>query len=285
MRSASPLRYPGGKWRIADFFASLISRNFDTPPSYVEPYAGGGSLALSLLFDGHVKNIWINDLDPAIHACWYSMLHDSSRFCERVASVAVTLDEWKRQKIVYSMGRNAEIFALGFATFYLNRTNHSGILNAGVIGGKRQRGLWKIDARFNRFELIRRIERIAKHASNIRLTRWDAGALVRSFRHRVNHLVYLDPPYLTAGRALYMNAYRDDDHAFVRDCVGKLKARWVVSYDDVPTIRRLYKGCQSRKVELLHTARRAKTGSEVLFFSNECVVPPLVRSVNHRGNS
>ena len=147
MRSASPLRYPGGKWRLFVFFKQLIERNFAAAPSYIEPYAGGPSLALSLLFTGRVSDIWLNDLDPAIYACWSAMLDDTERFCNTLLDVAISLEQWRRQKEVYRRGPSAGTFPLGFATFYLNRTNHSGILNGGVIGGKAQEGAWKIDAR------------------------------------------------------------------------------------------------------------------------------------------
>ena len=161
MRSASPLRYPGGKWRFSRFFTKFLDRNFESPPLYVEPYAGGASLALSLLFEERVSEIWLNDLDPAIHACWSSIVFHGERFCDTLNEIPISLEEWRHQKDIYGRGLKSGTFALGFATFFLNRTNHSGILNGGVIGGRSQLGEWKLDARFNRKELIRRIERIS----------------------------------------------------------------------------------------------------------------------------
>jgi DNA adenine methylase len=275
VRSASPLRYPGGKWRFSRFFTKYLSQNFERPPLYIEPYAGGASLALSLLFENKVSEIWLNDLDPAIHACWASIVHDGDRFCEMLRKVPLSLEEWRRQKSLYGAGLQSGTFALGFATFYLNRTNHSGILNGGVIGGQSQLGEWKLDARFNRDELIKRVERVNDFSAKIKLTRLDACALLRSLRVSENCLVYLDPPYVRAGKALYMNAYKAADHAKVRDRVVGLKRKWIVSYDDVPLIRALYKGYRSRGIELLHTAREARLGNEVLFFSDGCIVPRL----------
>ena len=133
MRDASPLRYPGGKWRLFRFFKRAISLNFSRPPMYVEPYAGGASLALSLLFKGLVSEIWINDLDPAIHAFWHSVLKHPQEFSRLVMTVPLTPEEWRKQKQIYSEGLASGRFALGFATFYLNRTNHSGILNGGCL--------------------------------------------------------------------------------------------------------------------------------------------------------
>jgi DNA adenine methylase len=275
VRNASPLRYPGGKWRFTPFFVEFLSQNFKSPPLYIEPYAGGASLALSLLFDGRVSGIWLNDLDVAIHACWHSILHECERFCEELENTPVTLNEWHKQKNLYAKREAGDMFTLGFATFFLNRTNHSGILNGGVIGGKEQRGEWKLGARYNRPELIRRVQRIAENKKRIKLTCLDAGTLIRTLRRASNCLVYLDPPYVTAGKALYMNAYRKEDHVSVRDAVHGLKRKWIVSYDDVPLVRKLYRINRCRHLELLHTAREAKTGSEVLFFSDDCIIPKI----------
>ena len=273
MRSASPLRYPGGKWRLNAFLSEYVKRNFSAPPQYIEPYAGGASLALSLLLGGTVRKIWLNDLDRAIHACWHSILYESERFCDAVENVPLTVDERQKQKRVYSNGLKADSFSLGFAAFFLNRTNHSGILNGGMIGGKSQNGAWRIDARFNRSELARRIRRIAEHREQIRLTRLDAVALLKRLGGTSDSLVYLDPPYVTAGKALYMNCYDENDHLLVSNVTMALRRKWIVSYDDVPLVRKLYKGFRSRRFEMLHTARVAKLGSEVLFFSPDSTIP------------
>ena len=277
MRDASPLRYPGGKWRLASGFERIIALNYSTPPIYAEPYAGGASLALTLLFRGAVREVYLNDLDPAIHAFWFSVLQHEDEFCDMIMHVPITPAEWRRQRKIYSAGLSAGRLVLGFATFFLNRTNHSGILNGGMIGGKRQRGEWKIDARFNRPELVRRVKRISAFRRRIHLHCQDAADFLRGQRFRKDSLVYLDPPYYHAGRDLYLNAYEPDDHALVRDCVWKLRCPWVVSYDDVPEIRKLYRARMVRRVRLLHTARSAHVGQEVMFFSSKLAVPSRVQ--------
>jgi len=274
MRYASPLRYPGGKWRLAQFFQHLLTLNFAQPPAYLEPYAGGASLALSLLFSGSVREIFLNDLDPAIYAFWYSVLNRTHALVGLIEETDVTPTEWKRQKAIYTAGLAAGGLRFGFATFFLNRTNHSGILNGGMIGGKHQRGEWKLDARFNHSELISRIKKIAAYRKHIHLSNVDAAGFIRSHNGIKNKLLYLDPPYYRPGN-LYLNTYRPEDHIQVRDRVCKLRCKWVVSYDDVPEIRKLYKHQESRHVELLHTARAARRGKEVMFFSSELIIPPV----------
>lgn len=275
MRNASPLRYPGGKWRLAPFFERLIQLNGLKGHRYVEPYAGGASLALSLLIGGVVSEIHLNDLDPAIHAVWSAILKRNRDFCDLVQRTRVTANEWERQREIYDKGLLGGMLAFGFATFFLNRTNHSGILNGGMIGGKKQAGDWKIDARFNKPELVWRIQRIGELKHRIAITHTDAVQLLQETRSMRNSLVYLDPPYFRSGAHLYLNAYKPEDHAKVKKEVSRLDAPWIVSYDDVPEIRRLYHDVRSRRFELLHTARSLRTGKEVLFFSRELRIPML----------
>jgi DNA adenine methylase len=280
MKSASPLRYPGGKWRFGHFFERIIALNFRRPPTYVEPYAGGSSLALSLLFSGAVAEVFLNDLDPAIFAFWKSVVGHADTFIRLIETTAVTPREWRRQKTIYESGLAAGTLKLGFATFFLNRTNHSGILNGGMIGGKRQLGEWKVDARFNRSELVRRVRRIAAQRHRIHLSNLDAEEFVAGHNTRSKQkLIYLDPPYFCAGQRLYLNAYLPEDHSQVRNNVLKLSCKWVVSYDDVQPIRNLYMGQRSRRVELIHTARAARRGKEVMFFSADLKIP-ATRSSN-----
>lgn len=276
MRSASPLRYPGGKWRLANYFERLIYLNSLSRCRYVEPYAGGASLALSLLIDEHVSEIYLNDLDPAIHAFWHSVIKCTDDFVQLIEAASVTPEEWAKQRTLYGEGLSVGKLTLGFATFFLNRTNHSGILNGGMIGGKSQQGRWRIDARFNKAELIRRIKRIGSLGGSIHLSQLDALHFLKRLNLKSASLIYLDPPYYVAGRNLYMNAYRPNDHLAVRECVGNLSAPWVVSYDDIWQIRRLYRGEKSRKLELLHTARSSRIGKEVLFFASDLKIPARI---------
>jgi len=275
LRAASPLRYPGGKWRLTAFFQRLIEINDLTGCEYIEPYAGGASLALSLLFSGSVSSIRLNDLDPAIYSFWWAVLNRPEPLLKRLRDTPISVREWKRQRQIYAAGMREGRESLGFATFYLNRTNHSGILNGGVIGGQRQTGDYAIDARFNKTELARRIEVIARHAASISVTRMDALAFVRRGAFARNSLIYFDPPYFDRGPTLYMNAYTKEDHAKVAKAILRRRARWVVSYDDVTAIKRLYGSRRMRTLALLHTARSSHVGAEVVFFSDDLRIPRL----------
>lgn len=277
MKTASPLRYPGGKWRVAPFFERLLTANNLQDIEYVEPYAGGGSLALSLLIAERVGSIRLNDLDCTIFAFWKAILDETQRFVDRIGTVNVDPNEWLRQREVYMRQDQSDLFSLGFATFFLNRTNHSGIMNGGMIGGKAQNGEWRLDARFNKNDLIKRVERVGRLRSSIKISNQDALRFLNSMRRtKRERLIYLDPPYFHKGPDLYLNAYKAADHAKVREAVGALASRWVVSYDDVPEIRALYRGVKKRRFDLLHNARSSRTGREILFFSDSIRVPRAV---------
>ena len=283
MKTASPLRYPGGKWRIARFFERLLEVNYAAPPTYLEPFAGGASLALTLLLRGFVSRIFLNDLDPAVHAFWRTVVNQPTRLIQLIERAPISPNEWRRQRDIYSAGADAGQLALGFAFFFLNRTSHSGILNGGMIGGTSQSGTWKIDARFNRVELVERIRRISEVRKLIQVSGIDGLEFINQHRgRRARSLVYLDPPYFNAGRDLYLNAYRPEDHSRVRQAVVSLQAPWVVSYDDVQPIKALYRNVRCRHLNLVHTARDTRVGDEVMFFSDRLRIPRFVpyRSVH-----
>jgi DNA adenine methylase len=275
MKDASPLRYPGGKWRLSNFLERTIQLNDLEGCQYVEPYAGGASLGLSLLITGCVTEIHLNDLDPAIYSFWHAILKRRQEFLSLVRNTQVTPDEWHRQKDVYASGLSAGRVALGFATFFLNRTNHSGILNAGMIGGNRQAGTWTIAARFNKEDLIRRIERVGQFKNRIHIYCDDAIDFLRKHRFTPKTLRFLDPPYYEAGRRLYLSAYHPEDHATVSQYITRRRCPWVVSYDDVPAIRQLYGDVRSRRFSMLHTARSPRMGTEVMFFAPGLRIPIL----------
>ena len=183
MKFYSPLRYPGGKNKLAKFVALICERN-NINGHYVEPYAGGASVALFLLIHGYVKEITINDFDRAIYAFWYSVLNDTERFCRKIKKTEITVENWKKFKKIHFNKETAKLFDLGFATFFLNRTNHSGIIDGGIIGGLNQKGDYKINCRFNKRDLIERIKLIATYKRKINLYNFDALEIIEKFKRK-----------------------------------------------------------------------------------------------------
>jgi DNA adenine methylase len=250
---------------------------------YVEPYAGGAAIGLELLFHEYVSQIHINDVSRPVYSFWKAVLNHTDELCKLVIDTRLTVKSWDKQKQILANCRDHDVLALGFATFFLNRTNRSGILNGGIIGGRDQTGPWKIDARYNARELAYRIESIARMGNRIRLTRKDAISFLKAgvTKWPEKTLIYLDPPYFVKGRDLYYDFYEPDDHKSVASFVrSKIKQQqWIVSYDNEPTIRKLYAGLPHIVYDIGYSARSSRQGSEAMFFSPQLKVPTLVGSV------
>lgn len=276
----TPLRYPGGKAKLAIYVKALMKQNRLLDGEYVEPYAGSAAIALELLFHEYVCRIHINDVSRLVHAFWKSVLNHTDEFCRLVLRTPLTVAAWDKQKRVLENAGDHDIIAIGFATFFLNRTNRSGILNGGMIGGRDQTGPWKIDARYNAKELVHRIESIARLRERIKLTRQDALKFLKSGTERwpAKTLIYVDPPYYVKGRDLYYDFYEHKDHEAVANFItAKVeRQKWVVSYDNVAPIRNLYKGSRHVTYNIGYSARKASQGSEVMFFCDGMKVPPLI---------
>lgn len=269
--SHSPLRYPGGKQILARVLAHLITLNGRGGGIYAEPYAGGAGAALSLLYAGHVNHLMLNDADTRIYAFWKSILDETDAFLRLLHDKPLTPREWRRQREIYQHSTEHSRLEIGFATFYLNRCNRSGIIgNAGMIGGLKQTGKWKLDARFNRPVLAARIERVAGYRSRIRVSRFDAITfLKRLAKHPTmadRGFVYLDPPYFGKGSQLYLNHYHADDHqALASHLAAGVPFKWVMSYDNVPSIRKLYRtGFSQVTFKLGYSASEVRLGTELL---------------------
>lgn len=278
----SPLRYPGGKGKLARFVANVVRENGLADGLYVEPYAGGAAVAWDLLLSGIVRRVAINDLSRPIYAFWKSVLDHTDDLIDLIRNTPVDVANRDRLKAVFKTSVDATDLELGFATFFLNRTNRSGILNGGMIGGRSQQGEWKLDARYNRDDLINRIERIARLRRRISLTRLDAVEFLETMAPSwgPKTLVYLDPPYFDKGPDLYPNYYKPQDHAGVARAVHALEGvSWIVSYDDAPPIHGLYDPAQWLQYTIGYSARNRTRGREAMFFSERLVIPEVSGSM------
>ena len=285
MSPNSPLRYPGGKGRLTDFIRAVFEQNRLLDGHYAEPYAGGAGIALNLLMLDYASCIHLNDLDRSVFAFWHSVLNSTDQLCKMIRDAKLSLREWRRQRGIHRDPEQHDLLELGFSTLYLNRTNRSGILTGGVIGGTKQTGEWRIDARFNRRELCRRMEKIAFHRSRIRLYNLDAANLIADVLPSLpaKTLVYLDPPYYAKAERLYKNVYRPSDHAQVAEMVRtKIKTPWIVSYDYAPPVMELYKGCAHIVYRMGYSAAQCYEGREVMFFSENLAIPATKNPVARR---
>jgi DNA adenine methylase len=270
----SPLRYPGGKGALYPRLRSLIRANDLSEGTYVEPYAGGAGAGLALLVTGQVRRIVINDLDPKIYAFWRAVVNHTAEFSELLAAVNVTVKEWAKQKDLYLNAPHDDYLNLGFATFFLNRTNRSGALRGGPIGGRDQCGNYKIDARFNKDTLLERVRLIGLYAKQINVRCEDGEKVIRRYAQRGDVLIYADPPYFEKAGSLYMNAFEEGDHSSLADCLNDVaNGRWVLTYDDVPQIDALYGNRRIERISLNYSAHRVVKAREVLIVSDGLQLP------------
>ena len=271
----SPLRYPGGKRKLSNYMKLILGQNDLMGAHYIEPYAGGSAVALALLFEGYASHIHINDLSRSVYAFWYSVLFETESLCRRIGETPVTVDEWHHQRAIQEHASEVPLLDLGFSTFFMNRTNWSGIITGGMIGGKNQRGSYKLDARYNVQDLIDRIKRVASHRSQIGVYDQHASLFITDVLPTLPHnaLVYLDPPYYSKGKDLYENDYDYEDHKSVADLVRGMDQRWAVTYENTPEIVELYKEYRRIEYSLHYSAGERYSGSEVMFFCDELSVP------------
>lgn len=270
----SPLRYPGGKTQLAPFVIEILRENNLFYGAYVEPFAGGCGIAWKLLLDNYVSEIHINDLDPSIYAFWASVLRHTDDLCELIEKTPVTISEWHQQKAIQQERRPKQL-ALGFSTLFLNRTNRSGILKGGVIGGKAQESAYPLDCRFKKEEILRKIQRIAKYRDQVTLTKIDAEEFILSTLPKLSKtaLVNIDPPYYGKGRDLYCSFYEHGDHASLARAIPKIKQRWMVTYDNAPEIQRLYKKFPSINLSLNYSAQIKRVGVELMVLDPKLKLP------------
>lgn len=238
--------------------------------AYVEPFAGGCAIAWYLLLKGHVRKVYINDLDPAIHAFWYSVLYKTDELCDLIQSTPITMNEWYEQREIYRE-KPSDYLKLGFATFFLNRTNRSGIIKAGVIGGLKQEGKYKLDCRFNKERLVTQIRAIADRRGDIRLTDLDAAQFIEEHIPDIEGqaFVNIDPPYYVKGKGLYQSFFEHDDHYRLFESIKRIARPWIVTYDDTPEIRGIYAEYSPESYGLTYTAQTKRKGLEVIVHSPE----------------
>ena len=275
-RSASPLRYPGGKASLYDLAIQFMRVNGLRERNYVEPYSGGCGLALSLLFSGHVTQVHLNDLDRSVWAFWKAVLDHTDEMVERIETTPITVEEWEGQRSIQAHKADADVVDLGFSTFFLNRTNRSGIIHSGgVIGGKSQAGPWKLDCRFNKVDLIKRIKRVAQYGNRIALYNEDAEVFLDRVGSSIpaTSIIYIDPPYHDKGSQLYRNSYRPDDHARIANRLASLEAPWFMTYDNVGPIRTLYAGYPHVELDIGYSVQTKRRGSELLVAAKPLQLP------------
>lgn len=273
----SPLRYPGGKTKLYGLIQPIVAANIvGTNRIYIEPFAGGSGLALKLLFNHDVDRLVLNDIDYRIYCFWQACLHDTDQLCTLVQDCDVTVDNWRIQKDIYMSPDSYTQTQVGFATFFLNRCNVSGVIAGGPIGGFDQLGTYLIDARFNRNALIARIRDIGTRANDITFYNLDASTFLQNELPQVmidSIFLNIDPPYVKKGKLLYENSFHENDHTELSRIVQSLQYKWIVTYDKCDLIQQLYNERRQQVITLDYSAGSTRKGSEFLILSDLIEIP------------
>lgn len=283
-KTYSPLRYPGGKGKFYKYMIPIFEKNHLQNIVYIEPFAGGAGLACELLIKNQVSKIILNDFDRSIYAFWYSILNYTDEFCNKITETEVTIAERERQKEIQLNKTTASLLDLGFSTFYLNRTNRSGIIKGGPISQNETSGAYPLNCRFKKQNLIFAIRRLAQLKDKIELYNCDAIEFLNIIKTQndANSFIFFDPPYYHNGKNLYVNFYTNDDHIKLSvSIVNILKEyKWLITYDDCVEIRSIYKyiktnvykDIKTRIYSLSYTAGKARKASELIYYNN-IVIP------------
>ena len=272
----SPLRYPGGKGKLASFMEYMIDQLGHRGGTYIEPFAGGAGIAMELLLRNVVSRIVINDYDKAVWSFWRVILTETDRFVEEIRTVPLTMDEWQKQHEILVTQNDKYSFELGFAAFYLNRTNRSGIIKGGVIGGQEQAKDWKMDVRFRREELVTRIQRIAARKKDIKLYNKDVNSFIKNYvpLYEENALIYFDPPYFRKGQQLYMNFFNYKDHVRIEQEIREhVNCDWIITYDYEPQIEEIYHNYNLRLYDLNYSVSTKRKANELMIFKDGIIIP------------
>lgn len=277
-RTYSPLRYPGGKTQLSDFLKQLLKINELNDIIYAEPFAGGFGAGLELLFHNNVKSVVINDYDVSIYSLWNAILNDTERLVNDIKNTNINIEEWKKQKSIYNklIDEKKYSYELAFATFFLNRTNRSGIITGGPIGGKKQSGAYKIDCRFNKVDLVKKILKIVEYKDRIQLYNLEANDFIEKIILRFNNkefFVFFDPPYYQQGKNLYTNFFKHDDHVRLKEKIESIDDYyWIMTYDNQEEILSLYEGYEKYLYSINYYANNVRKANEILIHSNKMQV-------------
>ncbi|MBR8462961.1 DNA adenine methylase [Campylobacter sp. faydin G-24] len=270
----SPLRYPGGKSKLTDFVYNTIELNNIKNPIYCEPFCGGAGVAINLLLQNKVEKIILNDYDIAIYSLWKAVLDDTKKLGQKIISTKITIQEREKQKQIYKeLSDKKECgLDLAFATLFLNRTSVSGIIKGGAIGGKEQKGQYKVDARFNKEKILEKINHISTFRSKIELFNLDCNTLINTYlknhTDKNNLFIFFDPPYYKQGKNLYTNFFTHQDHEKLGTAIKSMDDfLWILTYDNTPEIYSIYKNYNPQKYKLQYSAKNKIKETELFFNS------------------
>lgn len=284
----SPLRYPGSKAALIPYIERLIAANNLNQRTIIEPYAGSAIVSLHLLREQKINRAILIERDPLVYAFWESVFNHTDELIERIHSTPINLDTWNAFQCYRSLDGiiDQDIVSLGFAGLFFNRTNFSGILKAGPLGGYTQTSKYPIDCRFKKDKIISRINKIAALRDRVTVEFGDAIFLLRGKLRRqidIEHpFLYIDPPYYAKGKQLYRYWFSPEQHGQLANYLHQVNTDWLVSYDNHKAIESLYSGpnhaktIHFRPISFDYTVYKSRSNAKELLISNLQLPPETI---------
>lgn len=262
----SPLRYPGGKASLSGVIARIVKDQKLEGCRVFEPYAGSAAVSIALVGAGVCTSGSISERDPLLYSFWKCVFTNPAKLLRRINKTEISLQTWHELRPLLDLDEPDESQAdlLAFAALFFNRTNFSGVIHSGPIGGQTQSSDYAIDCRFNREELADRVDRLATLGEKIDVQFADALDVIKAQRNKRGAFFYIDPPYFLQGKKLYRYNYRLSGHIALADALRKAKFSWLLSYDNHDVIENLYEDFHNVYQEFRYSSRMPKKENELL---------------------
>lgn len=238
----SPFRYPGGKtWLIPEVRKWMRSLPFRTE-LFIEPFAGGGIVSLTVAFEGFADHVILVELDPDVAAVWKAITGPHFQaLSERICRFDVTKENVQRELSQTS----TKIDDVAFRTILKNRMYHGGILAPGsslIKHGENGKGL---RSRWYPKTLEHRINAIGEIRDRFTVVEGDGIEHIRKHHRKQKAVFFIDPPYTAdgkkAGKRLYL--HNELDHADLFDATKAIKGNFLMTYDDAEGVRKMAQDC------------------------------------------
>jgi len=287
MKAVSPLRYPGSKRKLFNYLERISGHNNLSPQMLVEPFVGGGSVFLNFLSRHEKSKAIIADKDELVYSFWKILFAEPSYLINFIRKVRVNLKTFDRYRYISSHPKEFNRKKLAEACLFLNRTSFSGILNnsAGPLGGREQKSIYKIDCRFGRENLIKKIKSISAFKNRVVVLPYNWEETLKYVAEKDKYkdarlLYYFDPPFYKKADQLYRYHFDEASHKNLRDKLMKLKQPWILSYDRAQEIRNLYSAFTRINVSMPYSIN-----SPAKRLEKELIITPLkLPKIKSKGN-
>lgn len=227
----SPFRYPGGKtWLVPEIRTWLLSRP-ERPVTLYEPFAGGGIVGLTAVFEDLVEKSVLVELDPDVAAVWKTILNGNAQW---LAQRILEFDLTPQNVDTLLAAPIDDVCQRAFRTIVRNRISHGGILapGGGVLkNGENGRGL---KSRWYPLTLAKRILAIGERRDRISILEEDGIAVIKASAFDPDGVFFIDPPYTAAGKKAGSRLYTfcELDHESLFTACEEICGDFLMTYDN-----------------------------------------------------